>query len=59
MSKQSEYQKYFPELIHESIVDKLMYLKDVAKVMNVNYDTLNKWLKVDSKYDKLDISKNI
>lgn len=35
-----------------------MYLKDIAKVMNVNYDTLNEWLKHDSKYFKSELSES-
>lgn len=58
MSKQSKYKKNFPELIYECIVDKFMYLKDIASVMNVNYDTLNEWLKADSKYFKSELSES-
>ncbi|MGL4387872.1 MAG: hypothetical protein ACRCTJ_00570 [Brevinema sp.] len=58
MPKQSRYQKNFPELIYECIVDKLMYLKDIAKIMNVNYDTLNEWLKIDSQYFKSELSES-
>ncbi len=52
----SKYQKHFTELIYECVTDKFMYLKDIAKVMGVNYDTLNDWLKVGSKYFKSELS---
>ncbi|MDK2818733.1 MAG: hypothetical protein KFW21_04715 [Spirochaetota bacterium] len=58
MNKKTKYRKEFEKLIYECIVDKFMYLKDIAKVMNVNYDTLNEWLKVDSKYFKSELSES-
>lgn len=53
-----KYQAYFPKFIYECITEKFMYLKDIAKAMNVNYDTLNEWLKEDSKYFKSELSES-
>lgn len=58
MNKKSKYRKEFEKLIYECIVDKFMYLKDIASVMNVNYDTLNEWLKEESKYYKSELSES-
>ncbi|MGL4562105.1 MAG: hypothetical protein ACRCV0_07465 [Brevinema sp.] len=58
MSKQSKYQKHFVALIYECVSNKFMSLKDIAKAMGLNYDTLNEWLKVDSVYFKSELSES-
>ncbi|MGL4393660.1 MAG: hypothetical protein ACRCS8_00315 [Brevinema sp.] len=52
----TKYKNDFVELIYECVSDKMMSLKDVAKAMGINYDTLNEWLKVDSQYFKSELS---
>ncbi|MGL4561111.1 MAG: hypothetical protein ACRCV0_02315 [Brevinema sp.] len=54
----TKYKSDFVELIYECVSDKMMTLKDIAKVMNINYDTLNEWLKGDSKYFKSELSES-
>ncbi|MGL4562443.1 MAG: hypothetical protein ACRCVW_01125 [Brevinema sp.] len=54
----TKYQKHFVDLIYECVVDKMMTLKNIAKGMGVNYDTLNEWLKIDSKYFKSELSES-